>query len=87
MDAQHPQNQQPINIHVNGDNRGTLKKSWPIALGLSIVLGGFGIDRFYLGNVGVGLLKMFTFGLFGILYILDIIMIATKNVRGIEWTD
>lgn len=38
---------------------------------LSIFLGIFGVDRFMLGDVGYGLIKLLTFGGFGILYIID----------------
>jgi len=65
----------------------TLRKKWLTALLLSIFLGGFGIDRFYLGHVGLGLGKLFTFGGFGIWALIDIIMIATRNVRGVEWVE
>ena len=65
----------------------TLRKKWLTALLLSIFLGGFGIDRFYLGHVGLGLGKLFTFGGLGIWALIDIIMIATKNVRGVEWVE
>lgn len=41
------------------------------ALILSLLLGGVGIDRFYLGNVGLGLGKMFTLGGFGIWSLVD----------------
>lgn len=64
-----------------------LEKKWTTALLLSIFLGGFGVDRFYLGQVGLGIAKLLTFGGFGIWTIIDIIMIATKNVRGVKWTD
>jgi hypothetical protein len=33
----------------------------------------------------VGILKLFTGGLFGILWVIDVLMILTKSVRGIEW--
>ena len=56
-------------------------KSKITALILSIVLGVIGVDRFYLGYVGTGLLKLFTGGCFGILYVVDIILIATGNLR------
>ena len=51
------------------------------ALLLSIFLGGWGIDRFYLGYAGMGVLKLLTGGCFGILYIIDIINIATGKLQ------
>lgn len=68
-------------------NNGVLRRKWLVALLLSIFLGLYGIDSFYLGKTGKGLLKLFTLGLFGILYVIDIIMIATKSVSGIIWID
>ncbi len=56
-------------------------KSKMIALLLSIMLGGLGVDRFYLGYTGMGILKLLTAGCFGILYIIDIVMIATGKLR------
>lgn len=47
---------------------------------LSVLLGGLGVDRFYLGYTGMGLLKLLTGGCFGVLYILDIINVATGKL-------
>ena len=46
----------------------------------SILLDGLGIDRFYLGYTGIGILKLFTGGCFGVLYIIDIVFIATGKL-------
>ena len=69
-----------------------LKKSHKTAVLLSIFLGGLGVDRFYLGQVGLGIAKIavniFTLTIGGFIWwIIDIIMISTRNVRGVEWTD
>ena len=40
---------------------------------ISVFPGSLGVDRFYLGEIGKGILKYFTFGGFGIWWIADII--------------
>ena len=55
-------------------------KSWTMALILSIFLGELGIDRFYLGHVGLGILKLITFGGCGIWWLIDLILIAMRKV-------
>ncbi|KAK6624821.1 hypothetical protein RUM44_011685 [Polyplax serrata] len=54
--------------------------SFETALLLSIFLGMFGIDRFYLGYPGIGLLKLCTMGFMFIGQLVDIILIATQIV-------
>ena len=56
-------------------------KSKEVALILSIFLGELGIDRFYLGYIGTGILKLITCGGFGIWWLIDLIMIATGKLK------
>ncbi|MDR0840784.1 MAG: TM2 domain-containing protein [Christensenellaceae bacterium] len=55
-------------------------KSKTTAIILSILLGELGIDRFYLGYTGLGVLKLITAGGFGIWWIIDIILIITGKL-------
>ncbi|WP_027121525.1 TM2 domain-containing protein [Mycoplasma leonicaptivi] len=48
---------------------------------LSIFLGGLGVDRFYAGRVGLGILKLLTFGGSGIWYLIDIILAVTGKMK------
>jgi hypothetical protein len=54
-------------------------KEYIIALLFSIFLGYLGIDRFYMGQVGMGIGKLLTAGGCGIWYLIDIILIATRS--------
>ena len=56
-------------------------KSKVVALILSIFLGELGIDRFYLGYISTGILKLITCGGFGIWWLIDLIMIATGKLK------
>lgn len=49
---------------------------WSTALALSITLGGFGADRFYLGHWQEGIGKLFSFGGLGVWTIIDVILIS-----------
>lgn len=55
---------------------GTSSKSHGLALLLCIFLGYFGVHYFYAGRIGMGFLYLFTIGLCGIGWIVDIVRIC-----------
>lgn len=55
---------------------GDLKDKW-VALILCIVLGVYGAHLFYEGKIGMGILYLFTLGLFGVGWIADIFRILS----------
>ena len=64
------------------------KVNWVLTLIMSVVFGGVGVDRFIMGHVGLGLLKLITLGGCGIWWLIDVILIATKHqFSEIEWVD
>jgi TM2 domain-containing membrane protein YozV len=63
-------------------------KNWIAALLLSILVGGLGIDRFYMGYVGLGILKLITLGGFGIWWLIDLILVAMKHdFAKVNWVE
>jgi TM2 domain-containing membrane protein YozV len=58
-------------------------KNTTTSLILSLLLGSYGIDRFYIGNIGLGVGKLLTCGGCGIWTIIDWFLIrnATKKVN------
>jgi len=72
----HTQPLPPVNAPLTAGTR-----SYMTASMLSLFLGFLGVDRFYMGQIGLGLGKLFTWGGFGIWYTIDIVLIATGDAR------
>lgn len=64
------------------------KVKWMLALLMSIFFGTLGVDRFIMGHVGLGILKLITGGGFGVWWLIDLILIAMKyKFKGVVWDE
>lgn len=67
-----------INSNVNvARGFGRPKNKW-VAFLLCLFLGVFGAHKFYEGKIGMGILYLFTVGIFGIGWLIDLISILLK---------
>jgi len=67
-------------FYMDADCKWTNGYHFDTALLLSVFMGMFGADRFYLGYPALGLLKLSTLGFFFLGHLLDVILIATQVV-------
>jgi TM2 domain-containing membrane protein YozV len=56
------------------------QRDWLTTVLLSFFLGGLGVDRFYLGQTGLGIAKLLTAGGCGVWALIDFIMIIMNKV-------
>ena len=78
------------NYSVQGGNYKMGYKNKLTAILLSVFVGGLGVDRFYLGYTGLGVVKLLTCGGLGVWALIDLIMICTGSLRpadGSPWEE
>ena len=57
-------------------------KNHGLTLILSVLFGAIGLDRLYLGQPGAAFLKLITLGGFFVWWVVDVVRISTKSIRG-----
>jgi TM2 domain-containing membrane protein YozV len=59
-------------------------RNWTVLFLLSFLLGSLGVDRFYMGKVGTGFLKLITCGGFFIWTLVDFLSICFNQMKDKE---
>lgn len=62
-------------------NGSASRRDWLATLLFAILLGKFGVDRFYTGSIGLGIFKLLTCGGLGVWWLIDIILLAVGSYR------
>lgn len=74
--------QQPtINVNNNANGLAYVPKNKWVAFFLCLFFGYFGVHRFYVRKIGTGILWLFTCGLGGIGWLVDLVMILVGTFR------
>jgi TM2 domain-containing membrane protein YozV len=68
-------------LHSLKENAERSGANWWTTFWLSLLLGYFGVDRFYLNSPFLGVLKLFTVGGLGLWWLVDLILLCANQMR------